>query len=235
MFVTNTTNYLIVIIVVISLLIPIILGIVALYDIHKRNLSGKKRAIFAIVMGCCYLFIPIGITISHFGGGGSRPSAGGEGRPLVNNERRVDAEVGGQNRAPAIPAQDPIRAMREVMSQIERIEISLAPVSRSLGSIDNERIRSLYRDLEYTIDVSQCPPDFQTAFGRYKVAFRNFMDSAVEVSDAMRELSDSFLLGGRAAAERRRDNASTAFFRARDRDLKAAKDDLTFILNRHTR
>ena len=44
-------------IIIILSLIPIILGIVALYDIRKRKLSGKKRAIFAIAVGCFYLAI----------------------------------------------------------------------------------------------------------------------------------------------------------------------------------
>ena len=144
---------------------------------------------------------------------------------------RTSSETNGQNRAPAVQTPqssgDPIRAMRDAMEQIEKISISahLSTPGHAMEKRAAERLRELYRDLEYNIDVSKCPQDFQTAFDKYKKAFNTYMESVVEVGR----------YGMFDGTERQIDNARSAFFDARDEKLKAAMDDLKFVVNKHSK
>ena len=135
----------IIIFFIIPSLIPIILGIVALYDIRKRKLSGKKRAIFAIAMGCFYVLIlviiPFVIGTEKMLLLGSRPSSGSTNRPSVNNERRANAEVNRIDQmvrlhSSAVDIQDEFvqamirrdgEATREIAQRFSRLNVSSFP------------------------------------------------------------------------------------------------------------
>ena len=63
--------FLILLILLTTSLVSIVVGIVALQEIQKRNLAGKGRAVFAIITGAFYVLMLVGIGISNLGGGRS--------------------------------------------------------------------------------------------------------------------------------------------------------------------
>ena len=69
-------------------LVTLVLGIVALYDIQKRNLAGKGRTTFAIISGALYVIILLGIGIANFGG--SMSGNGSHVSFTVAEQREID-------------------------------------------------------------------------------------------------------------------------------------------------
>jgi len=67
--------FLILLILLATSLVSIVVGIVALQEIQKRNLVGKGRAVFAIITGTFYVLVLVSIGIANLGG--SRSSGSG--------------------------------------------------------------------------------------------------------------------------------------------------------------
>ena len=153
-------------------LIPIILGIMALYDIRKRKLSGKKRAIFAIAMGCFYVLIlviiPFVIGTERMLLLGSRPSSGSTNRPSVSNERRANAEV---NR---------IDQMFSIHSSGTDILEEFAQASIR-GNVDATRVATQRFE---RLDVSSFPADYRVAHQMLAAAMAEHTNSHIANSRA---------------------------------------------------
>jgi len=81
-------------IIIILCLVPFVLGIVALYDIQKRNLGGKGRAVFAIITGAFYVTILICIGIANLGSGRSSSSGNSNDVGLGQIKQATAANIG---------------------------------------------------------------------------------------------------------------------------------------------
>lgn len=198
----------------------------------KPNIPKPVSVLFFV-----FLLVVISVGVNMLSSNGGRPSGGGGGR--------VQPGAVGQNQAPAVPAPQPLgnsnRAMQDTMSQIEKITRDARIYATGSATKEHtELLRRLYRDLEYNIDGSKYPQDFQTAFEKYKRVFNNYMERVIDVYNCSRDLDDAFSIapfsGNRVidVARNKLDVAGTAFARTGN-DLDAALSDLKFVVDRHTK